>query len=169
MIPLTYKAISLPHLSFKCLLASILQSWKTIISAAPWEERRVNQLWLLTNQMSTINYNTNQFIRLLASSLSDQLLRNFYTEDKKWQSRTLIRVSEVWNTALKQTTAQYSKVGDKCCSAVWLPTFSVLRAATDISPAGVSLHICEVSFFPTKLKIFRNAAYLPFLPVPCLN
>lgn len=39
MIPLTYKAISLPHLSFKCLPASILQSWKTIISAVPWEER----------------------------------------------------------------------------------------------------------------------------------
>lgn len=53
--------------------------------------------------MSTINYNTNQFIRLLASSLFDQLLRNFNTEDKKSQSRTLIRVSEVWNSALTET------------------------------------------------------------------
>lgn len=94
MIPLTYKAISLPHLSFKCFPASILQSWKNIISAEPWEERMVNQLWLLTNQMSTINYNTNQFIRLLGSSLSDQLLRNFNTEDKKSQSGTLIRILE---------------------------------------------------------------------------
>lgn len=54
----------------------------------------VNQLWLLTNQMSTINYNTNQFIRLLGSSLSDQLLGNFNTEDKKSQSRALIRILE---------------------------------------------------------------------------
>lgn len=54
----------------------------------------VNQLWLLTNQMSTINYSTNQFIRLLGSSLSDQLLRNFDTEDKMSQSRTLIRILE---------------------------------------------------------------------------
>lgn len=113
MIPLTYKAISLSHLSFKCLPASILQSWKAIISAVPWEAKRVNQLWLLTNQMSTINYNTNQFIRLLASFLFDQLLRNFNTEHKKSQSRTLIRVSEVWNAALKQIKLEHSKVAQQ--------------------------------------------------------
>jgi len=49
-----------------------------------------HQLWLLTNQLSTINYSTNQFIRLLGSSLSGQLLGNVNTDDKKSQSRTLI-------------------------------------------------------------------------------
>lgn len=125
MIPWTNKAISLSYRSFKCLPASILQSWKTITSAVPWEERRVNQLWLLTNQMSTINYNINQFIRLLASSLFDQLLRNFNTGDKKSQNRTLIRVSEVWNAALERIKLQHSKVEDKCFSAVWLSMLSV--------------------------------------------
>lgn len=151
---LTYKAISLPHLSFKCLPASILQSWKTIISAVPWEERRVNQLWLLTNQMSTINYNTNQFIRLLASSLFDQLLRNFNTEDKKSQSRTLIRISEVWNCSdwnkLSYSIAQQSRrqMLFSCVSAHILSELT----AMDISPAGVSPQIWEASFSPTKTK-----------------
>lgn len=141
MIPLTYKAISLSHLSFKCLPASILQSWKAIISAVPWEEKRVNQLWLLTNQMSTINYNTNQFIRLLASFLFDQLLRNFNTEHKKSQSRTLIRVSEVWNAALKQIKLEHSKVAQQSKDILFICVIAHALSeltATDISLAGVS-------------------------------
>lgn len=41
--------------------------------------------------------------------------------------------------------------------------------AMDISLAGVSLPVWEVSFSSTKLNIIRNYAYLSFLPVPCLN
>lgn len=94
MIPLTYKAIPRHIWVSSTFSASILQSWKNIITEESWEERTVNQLWLLTNQMITINYNTNQFTGVLGSSFSDQLLTDFNTEDKKSQNRTLSSLLE---------------------------------------------------------------------------
>ena len=159
-IPLTYKAISPPHLRLHSLPSPTLQSWKNIISAEPWEERMAHQLWLLTNQLSTINYSTNQFIRLLGSSLSGQLLGNVNTDDKKSQSRTLITMlgsmkhySE-WNK-LSYSTARKSR-SQMLFNCMYTSMLSGLTAM-DLSPSGASLQTREGSFCSTKLKMLINA------------